>query len=1011
MLRFFLTITFILSLAAFQKGAIAASGEENATEKYSLALTNDFNQIATNPDSVIAFDKFPESNELHDIFRYNVYRYRAFAAKGLPYKSAGYLNSAIQIALSVHRKDLLMQLLAESALNYCQNYQIEEARQVIKYLDATVQENEDSLLVAVTSLVKGYLMQNDKKTGLAIGHFTASQLYSGKLWTLSTKSQLAQAVIIAQHDPGGAEEAIEKVLRSTDNKKGVSFVVSPTLLRLAELYRKSNEDFMASQWLHYVRQISAESADTNSFLLATTMLSQILVDQDRSVEALRMVEEMESLMIHFSGIQTNYIAVQTAFEIAQKCGNDRYAIDLLNKSMARSRNLRRSVREIIPTPGITYSIEDTPPIPLWKNALVLLLVALTAASIGTAFGIMLNRRKAKGSTPRGIPIPDLVKEQKIQVGDSLVKIQCLHDLIKPYSIPEGLKLIAETPSYKIGYTKSEGGIVNRIHLILTINNKVVAIDLTNHSVEPVAPVIQIENNLRNKFENQINTDKIASDFFQKIFDTNPNPIFIKNTDHKLIHVNQSFCKVIGHPRDYLIGKSDFELYPSELAKLYAASDRIVLNERHHGYETDPFYNTGNKAIKYHISKSLYVDEATDQKYIVGLMHDISYRENIEKELIRAKETAEEATRSKSAFLASMSHEIRTPMNAIIGMSELLEETKLDQEQADFVQVISGAGQKLLDLINDILDLSKIEAGQIELKTNSFEINDFLFEIERLFSYSIKEKGLIFNTEIAGDVPDTLIADELRLRQIIINLINNALKFTNKGSIKLAVRKQKSWLHVSVTDTGIGMKEEDLPKLFKPFNQVGHSSMKASGTGLGLAISKEIVTLMGGSVSVESTPGTGTCFWFKIPLNTPEEAFYAVQPEATEPGPTNKIAIPHILVVEDNPTNLQLLLVHLRKIECVYETATNGKAAIEKFRMKKFDIVLMDINMPIMDGIAAARAFRTFEEEHRNGTRARIIAVTAISEEKELTSDFDGFLKKPYKSNEILQILKKATSAD
>lgn len=960
----------------------------------------------TQPDSVISagnvfFELPSDSISGSSLMTKLLLKARALSAKGQPYKSTIYFNSALQIALSTGEHSMCNLILAESALNYIDNEQFDEAKKIINFISGSKPAKHDSLLLTLISLSKGYLNHNDRKEGLAIGHFTAAQLYSGSYWPLNIRSQLAQSLILAHHDPGAAEESIETILKTTDHKTGVSFVVSPQLIKLARLYIQSGETVVGCQWLNYVRMISKKESDTNAFLLAGTALASIFTDNRNFDSAMRIINEQEPWLMNYSGMQTGFVTAKTTFQLMTKAGMDRQALDFMNQFLSDRLRVSDMAKDMNPLPGIVF----TDPVGKKRkySFLVTELISILAVVLTTGIvaGFLISRRKKlAGRTP---VVPGKT-EEKAETETASIRIIHNHDFAVP---PPGddMAPLFESPLLRVFYRqRGETG----VKILLAINagqlqntlveieeNDWIPIPVTSATHKTTKPVHA------GQHDQQSMGSTLGGDFFEGLFIKNPSPIFIKNTDHQLVHVNDSFCHVTGLPREYLLWKTDFDLYPAEVARLYAASDRIVLNDSQHIYETVPYIQDTNLPIRYLISKSLYINPASGEKYIIGLMQDISYRENIEKELRRAKEEAEEATLSKSAFLANMSHEIRTPMNAIIGMSELLEETELDNEQSEFVQVISGAGRKLLDLINDILDLTKIEAGQISLKNRPFEINDFLFEIEKLFSYAIKEKGLTYKTTLSDEVPETIIGDELRLRQIIINLINNALKFTNKGEIQVQVEKKNGQLHFSVSDTGIGISPDDLPKLFKPFLQVGNASLRKKGTGLGLAISKELVGLMEGKIEVESTLEKGSIFRFSIPL--PETTGNPYDQDLPDLPQAEPLPCPKILIAEDNPTNQQLIAVHLKKLRCEFEIAANGKAAVEKFREKPFDIVLMDIQMPIMDGIAAARAIRTLEEESASGRHAKIIAVTAFSTEEDLTSDFDGYIQKPYKYSDLQKI--------
>jgi len=377
------------------------------------------------------------------------------------------------------------------------------------------------------------------------------------------------------------------------------------------------------------------------------------------------------------------------------------------------------------------------------------------------------------------------------------------------------------------------------------------------------------------------------------------------------------------------------------------------------------------------------------------------------ELIVAKEKAEKKDLLKSLFLATMSHEIRTPMNGIIGVSELLKQTSLTNDQLDLVNIMSISGNNLLLIINDILDISKIEAGQIKLENTHFNLHNVAKEVISLLSIKAKEQNDKLYININSDVPQYVKGDPMRLKQILLNLANNAIKFTKDGEVKVNVsylneQNSKHKIEFKVIDTGIGIHENEKSKLFKQFSQINQSTQREyGGTGLGLAISKSLVELMGGKIGVDSKPGIGSTFWFNIILGKSKEI--SITNNKTSNSIKNSSKILNILLVEDNLINQKVAIGIIKQLGHNIEVASNGEIGVEMYKKKYYDVVLMDIQMPVMDGFTATKKIREWEHDENNQP-GRIIALTAnaLKEDKEKCFDIgmDDFLSKPFKIKDI-----------
>ena len=375
----------------------------------------------------------------------------------------------------------------------------------------------------------------------------------------------------------------------------------------------------------------------------------------------------------------------------------------------------------------------------------------------------------------------------------------------------------------------------------------------------------------------------------------------------------------------------------------------------------------------------------------------------------SKEAAEVANQAKSEFLANMSHEIRTPLNAVLGFAELLEKTPLKPEQQEYVQCIRQGGQSLITIINDILDISKLKALELKLTVAEFDLRSMIHDLVQLFQPQSIAKGLSIVTVIAPEIPNQFVGPVDRLRQVLTNLIGNAIKFTAAGQVTLQVAEGESTgtFCFSVQDTGIGIAPSDHARIFQPFTQVDSSPTRQySGTGLGLTICQKIVQLMGGDIQVESALGQGANFQFTVPLEPSQILISQISsPKPEAPHPSSASSAVQILVVEDAPTNRLLMMQMLKQLGYQADAVSNGQQALDQLATKPYDLVLMDCQMPVLDGYEATRQLRRREGTHRH---TMVIGVTAYAmvgdREKCLAAGMDDYLSKPIRQDSLRSLI-------
>lgn len=509
----------------------------------------------------------------------------------------------------------------------------------------------------------------------------------------------------------------------------------------------------------------------------------------------------------------------------------------------------------------------------------------------------------------------------------------------------------------------------------------------------------------------------SEELFRSVMESSTVGMIIEEINGVRVKGNAAMARFFGYTEEEFANVTPFDVsYPEDIPELRERRAELISGKVAFFQRERRYIHKNGHTIWGLLNVTLMCDATGQAKYLISQLPDITERKLAEEELRATKELAEAASRAKSEFLAMMSHEIRTPMNGILGYAELLRSTRIDAEQLDYVSTIAGSGRALLRIIDDILDFSRIESGQVVLDEVEFQPGALVREVAALLAPQAASKGIEIQTEI-DDRCLEVRGDQGRVRQVLINLAGNAVKFTSEGFVSLGLRVGaisggRVALEFTVRDTGEGIAEEKVREIFEPFRQADSSvTRKYGGTGLGLAISRRFVELMGGSLTVESAPGAGSCFTCTLEFALVEKV---VPTEKRTAAFDESFALRYplrILVAEDDATNRKLIERVLRKFGYSALLAQQGREAVELYRREKPDCILMDMQMAEMDGLEATRRIR-LHEQAAGGRRVYILALTAnvlpIDIEKCLGAGMDGHMGKPLRVEALAGVLMAAS---
>ena len=533
---------------------------------------------------------------------------------------------------------------------------------------------------------------------------------------------------------------------------------------------------------------------------------------------------------------------------------------------------------------------------------------------------------------------------------------------------------------------------------------------TKIQIKEVEPILYFLVNTIHNLEEKGKREKIEVEVkkLSLVASQSTNGVVITDVNGRLEWINKGFTKVSGWTLEEVKGKAPGDFLQGELTDQDTVNIMRESLKQKKGFDVE-ILNYNKSGVPYWIQ--IICNPLKDkQGNITGYMaieSDISIRKQYEKQLIAARNQAIEAQKAEENFLANMSHEIRTPLNAVIGMVSLLYETNLNEEQLDYIKTLDHSSSFLLGLISNVLDIQKIQSGNIEIIKSTINLTSILDTILMTYEYRVKEKGLKVNVAKNENLPSRIISDKTILLQILNNLMSNAEKFTTSGEIGIRA-SQVNWneklaLQLEVYDTGVGIASEKKKFLFQKFKQIHAPELtNTRGTGLGLAITKELIEVLNGEITVESNLGSGTVFTVKIPIELPEKSV-SKHPKNYKSFTQNNI-FPDIkiLVIEDNLMNQKFIVRLLNKLDIDLDLAENGKEALEKIKEEKYDVILMDIQLPDTNGFEVTKIIKNSKNLN---TETKIIALTASALGQDILKaqavGMDDFLSKPFRPKDLL----------